>query len=55
MNGRHLLICLALIAAAVALVGVGAGALVVVPAIACAAMMGAMIWMMVRAGGGRAS
>jgi H+/Cl- antiporter ClcA len=45
---HHMLICLGLVAVAVVLATVGAGAFAFVPALACGAMMGAMVWMMVR-------
>ncbi|MBK5231426.1 MAG: hypothetical protein JJE13_00390 [Thermoleophilia bacterium] len=51
MKSWHMLICLALIAAGIALVASGAGAIALIPAIGCALMMGAMVWMM-RSGGG---
>ena len=44
-------ICAALVAVAVVLLAVGAGPLALIAPLACAAMMGAMIWIMVRAGG----
>lgn len=52
MKSWHMLICLALIVAAIVLVASGAGAIVLIPAIGCALMMGAMVWMMTRSGGG---
>ncbi len=51
IQGRHLAICAALVAVAVVLLAIGAGPLALIAPLACAAMMGAMIWMMVRAGG----
>lgn len=50
MKPWHMLICAALVVAGIVLVAVGADAFVLVPALACAAMMGAMMWMM-RGGG----
>jgi hypothetical protein len=52
MKSWHMLVCGALIVAGVVLVATGAGALVLLPALACAAMIGMMAWMMIRAGGG---
>jgi hypothetical protein len=43
------------VVATVILVATGAGAFIVIPAIACALMMGAMVWMAVRASGHRGS
>jgi hypothetical protein len=51
MKGWHVMLCLAFVAAGVALVASGAGAFAVVPVIGCALMMGAMVWMMTRGGG----
>jgi hypothetical protein len=48
MQGRHMLLCGLLIAAGVVLVGAGAGAAAVIPVAGCAAMMGLMVWMMLR-------
>ncbi len=47
-HSQHLLVCLGLVAIGVILFAVGAKALVFIPALACAAMMGMMVWMMVR-------
>ena len=52
MKPWHMLACAAFVVAGVVLVAVGADAFVLVPALACAAMMGAMMWMMMRGGGG---
>jgi hypothetical protein len=52
MKSWHMLVCGALIVVGVVLVATGAGALVLLPALACAAMIGMMAWMMIRAGGG---
>jgi hypothetical protein len=46
----HMLVCGALIVVGIVLVATGGGALALLPALACAAMMGAMVWMMVRGG-----
>jgi Flp pilus assembly protein TadB len=46
MKSWHMLICFALIAAGIALVATGAGAIALIPVIGCALMMGAMVWMM---------
>lgn len=51
MKGWHMLLCVAFVAAGIALVAAGVGALAVVPVIGCALMMGAMMWMMMRGGG----
>lgn len=51
MKSWHMLVCLALVGAGFALVATGAGAFAVVPVAACALMMGAMVWMMMRGGG----
>jgi hypothetical protein len=48
MKAWHMFACLGLVALAVVLVAVGADALAFLPALGCAAMMGAMVWMMVR-------
>lgn len=52
MKNWHMLACLGLVAVVVVLVAVGAGALAFIPAIGCALMMGAMVWMMTRGQGG---
>jgi hypothetical protein len=46
MKSWHMLICFALIAAGIAVVATGAGAITLIPVIGCALMMGAMVWMM---------
>jgi hypothetical protein len=46
MKASHLLICVALVAAAAVLVAVGVGAAAFIPAIGCMAMMVGMMWMM---------
>lgn len=51
MKGWHMLACLGLVAFGVALAAVGGGAFAFVPAVACALMMGVMVWMMMRGGG----
>ena len=48
MKSWHMLACAGLAVAAVVLVAVGAGGLAVLPVAACAVMMGAMVWMMMR-------
>jgi hypothetical protein len=48
MKHWHMLACLGLIALAVVFVAAGAEALAFIPALGCAAMMGMMVWMMVR-------
>jgi hypothetical protein len=45
---RYMLVCLGFVALAVVLVAFGASALAFAPALGCAAMMGMMVWMMVR-------
>ena len=45
---RHMLVCLGFVALGVVLVAFGASALAFAPALGCAAMMGMMVWMMVR-------
>lgn len=51
MKGWHILACLGFVALGAILVASGAGAVAIVPALGCAAMMGAMVWMMMRGGG----
>lgn len=51
MKPWHILICVGFVAVGAVLVATGAGAAAIVPALACAAMMGAMVWMMARGGG----
>lgn len=51
MKSSHMLLCGGLAAGAVVLVAVGADALALVPMLACGAMMGAMMWMMMRGSG----
>jgi hypothetical protein len=53
MKPWHMIVCAALIVAGIVLVATGAGAVALLPALGCAAMMGMMIWMMIGAGGGR--
>jgi hypothetical protein len=48
MKSWHMLVCAALVIAGAVLVAVGASAAAVVPVTACAVMMGAMVWMMMR-------
>jgi hypothetical protein len=52
MKHWHIGLCLLFIAGAIVLVVAGAGSLAFLPAIGCALMMGAMVWMMVRMGSG---
>jgi hypothetical protein len=51
MKGWHVLVCGLLIEAGVVLVATGTGAAAVIPAAGCAAMMGMMMWTMMRSGG----
>ena len=51
MKSWHMLVCLALVLAGVVLVAAGANAVAFIPAVGCALMMGAMVWMMLRGGG----
>ena len=51
MKHWHMLLCLAFVVAGIVLVAAGAGSLAVLPVLGCAAMMGAMVWMMMRSGG----
>ena len=51
MKAWHMLVCAGLIGVGVVLVVTGAGAVAVLPALGFTAMMGAMVWMMIRAGG----
>lgn len=50
MKPWHMLACLVLVGAGVALIATGASALAVGPVLGCALMMGAMAWMMMRGG-----
>lgn len=50
MKGWHLLLCAALIAAGAVLIATGADAFAFLPLLGCAAMMGALVWMMMRGG-----
>ncbi|MCD6016106.1 MAG: hypothetical protein K0R88_2190 [Solirubrobacterales bacterium] len=52
MRAWHMLVCAGLVVAGVALAATGASAVALVPVAACALMMGAMVWMMMRGGGG---
>jgi len=52
MKGWHMVVCLGLVAGGVALVAAGVGTLAFVPIIGCALMMGMMVWMIARPGGG---
>jgi hypothetical protein len=51
MKSWHMLLCLTFVVAGIVLVGAGAGAFAFLPVLGCAAMMGAMVWMMMRSGG----
>ena len=51
MKSTHLLICAAIFAVVLVLVATGANAAVLLLPLACMAMMGAMMWMMMRPGG----
>lgn len=51
MKAWHMWACAALAAAAIVLVVTGAGALAFLAPLGCAAMMGMMVWMMVRGHG----
>ena len=51
MKGWHIWACVALVTAGAILVATGAGAVAIIPVLGCAAMMGAMVWMMMRGGG----
>jgi len=51
MKGWRMLLCGGLIAAGVVLVAMGAGAVAVISAAGCAAMMRMMVWTMMRSGG----
>jgi hypothetical protein len=52
MKPWQMWICGAVIALAVVVVAVGGSAFILIPALGCMAMMGAMMWMMMRMGGG---
>jgi hypothetical protein len=52
MKGSHVLICATLVVAGMALVAAGVGAAAFIPAIACMAMMAAMMWIMAGGRGG---
>ena len=51
MKTWHMLLCVGLVALAVVL-AISGNAALLIPAIACALMMGAMMWMMMRGSGG---
>jgi hypothetical protein len=51
MESWHMLGCAALIAIGAVLVPTGASFLALIPALACAVMMGGMAWTMIRSGG----
>jgi hypothetical protein len=48
MKSQHMWICGALVAVALVIVAFGGSAYVLIPALGCMAMMGAMMWMMMR-------
>lgn len=48
MKSNHMLICVVLVVAGVVLLSTGAGALAILPLLLCGAMMGGMMWMMMR-------
>ena len=52
MKSSHMLICVSLLIVAVVLVATGVGFYVFLPLVLCMAMMGAMMWMMMRPRGG---
>ena len=53
-HGAHIWMCAAAVAVALVLVlATGSGAWFVLPALGCALMMGAMMWMMISGMGGR--
>ena len=51
-KSSHLLICASPLIVAVVLVATGVGSYVFLPLVLCMAMMGAMMWMMMRPRGG---
>ena len=51
MKSWHVSICLGLVVLGAVLVATGAGVVAFLPVIACALMMGAMVWMMMRGSG----
>lgn len=51
MRSSHMMICAVLLVAGIALLSGGAGAFAFLPLVLCMAMMGAMMWMMMRSGG----
>jgi hypothetical protein len=51
MKPWHMLVCGGLVAIGVVLAVAGASAFAFLPALGCAAMMGMMVWMMVRGHG----
>ena len=52
MKSSHMLFCAVLLVVGVALFVAGVGAAAFLPLVACMAMMGAMMWMMMRPRGG---
>lgn len=52
MKSSHMLICASLLLVAVVLVATGVGSYVILPLVLCMAMMGGMMWMMMRPRGG---
>lgn len=51
MKSNHMLFCALLVLAGALLLVSGAGAFAFLPLLLCAAMMGGMMWMMMRSGG----
>jgi len=52
MKSSHMLTCAALLLVGIALLSSGLGAVAFLPFVFCGLMMGAMMWMMMRPGGG---
>lgn len=55
MKPWQMWLCGAFIVVAVVAVAVGGSTFILIPALACTAMMGAMVWMMLRMGSGSSS
>lgn len=53
MKSSHMLLCALLLVVGVALLFSGVGAVAFLPLVFCGLMMGAMMWMIMRPGGGR--
>jgi len=51
MKSSHMLVCVALVVAGLILLSSGAGAFALLPLLLCGAMMGGMMWLMMRPGG----